>query len=139
MELHHIDLDRNQILIQKSKGRKDRYVPLAKSFKPLLMNYLTTYQPKRFFIEGKPSEKYTAGSIRAFLKTSCKSAAIHKHITPHSLRHSFATHMIESGVNLRYVQQILGHKNSKTTEIYTHITDIALQQITNPLDQLDFD
>ena len=134
LELHHIDLDRNQILIQKSKGRKDRYVPLAKSFKPLLMNYLTTYQPKRFFIEGKPSEKYTAGSIRAFLKTSCKSAAIHKHITPHSLRHSFATHLLENGTDIRLIQELLGHAKPETTMIYTHVSKKSLTQITSPLD-----
>lgn len=134
LELRCIDMDRNQILIQNGKGRKDRYVPLAKSFKPLLINYITTYQPKRFFIEGKPSEKYSAGSIRAFLRTSCKLANIHKRVTPHSLRHSFATHLLENGIDLRLIQELLGHAKPETTMIYTHVSQKSLLQISSPLD-----
>lgn len=134
LELHHIDMDRNQVLIQNAKGRKDRYVPLAKSFKPLLTNYISTYQPKRFFIEGKPQEKYSAGSIRAFLRTSCKLAKIHKRVTPHCLRHSFATHLLENGIDLRLIQELLGHSKPETTMIYTHVTQKSLMQVTSPLD-----
>lgn len=134
LELHHIDMDRNQILIQNAKGRKDRYVPLAKSFKPLLINYISTYQPKRFFIEGKPKEKYSAGSIRAFLKTSCKLAKIYKRVTPHCLRHSFATHLLENGIDLRLIQELLGHSKPETTMIYTHVTQKSLMKVTSPLD-----
>ena len=134
LELRHIDMDRNQILIQNGKGRKDRYVPLAKSFKPLLINYITTYQPKRFFIEGKPYEKYSAGSIRAFLRTSCRLANIHKRVTPHCLRHSFATHLLENGIDLRLIQELLGHAKPETTMIYTHVSQKSLFQISSPLD-----
>jgi integrase/recombinase XerD len=134
LELRHIDLDRNQILIQNGKGRKDRYVPLAKSFKPLLINYITTYQPKRFFIEGKPNEKYSAGSIRAFLRTSCGLAKIYKRVTPHCLRHSFATHLLENGIDLRLIQELLGHAKPETTMIYTHVSQKSLLQISSPLD-----
>ncbi|MFN0728581.1 tyrosine-type recombinase/integrase [Polaribacter gochangensis] len=134
LELRCIDMDRNQILIENGKGRKDRYVPLAKSFKPLLVNYITTYQPKRFFIEGKPYEKYSAGSIRAFLRTSCRLANIHKRVTPHCLRHSFATHLLENGIDLRLIQELLGHAKPETTMIYTHVSQKSLLQISSPLD-----
>lgn len=134
LELRHIDMDRNQILIQNGKGRKDRYVPLAKSFKPLMINYITTYQPQRFFIEGKPNEKYSAGSIRAFLRTSCRLAKIQKRVTPHCLRHSFATHLLENGIDLRLIQELFGHAKPETTMIYTHVSQKSLLQISSPLD-----
>jgi len=134
LELQHIDLNREQVLIKNAKGRKDRYVPLAKSFKPLLLNYITTYKPKRFFIEGKPYKKYSAGSVRAFLKASCLLAGIQKRVTPHCLRHSYATHLLESGVDLRYIQALLGHSKPETTMIYTHVAQKQLIQIKSPLD-----
>ena len=134
LELKHIDLDRNQILIKNAKGRKDRYVPLARSFKPLLVNYTSTYKPLRYFIEGNPNYKYSAASIRAFLKASCGLAGIQKKVTPHSLRHSFATHLLENGIDLRLIQELLGHSRPETTMIYTHVTQKSLLQVISPLD-----
>lgn len=139
LKLSAVDFDEKRLHIKAAKGKKDRYVPLAERSILILKKYLEVYAPLKFMFEGKPNAPYSASSIQKIVKNATLNIGVKKHITPHSLRHSFATHMIESGVNLRYVQQILGHKNSKTTEIYTHITDIALQQITNPLDQLDFD
>jgi site-specific recombinase XerD len=129
-----VDLDRRQIRIQKGKGRKDRYVILAESIIPMLQNYLHTYRPRQFMVEGADGGKYSAGSVRNFLRRSCEKAGIRKRITPHTLRHSYATHLIEQGVNLRHVQELLGHSKPETTMIYTHIAKKDLLQIRSPLD-----
>ena len=135
LELKHIDIQRNQLAIKNSKGRKDRYVNMAISLKPLLHNYLRTYNPTKYFAEGKPSEKYTASSIRAFLRKSCKLAGITKSITPHTLRHSYATHLLENGTDIRLIQTLLGHSKPETTMIYTHVSRTSLEKISNPLDE----
>jgi site-specific recombinase XerD len=129
-----IDLERRQIRIHQSKGRKDRYVILAESIVPLLQNYLFTFNPTDFMIEGADGSQYSAGSVRKFLQRSCKKAGLKKRITPHTLRHSYATHLIENGVGLRYVQELLGHSKPETTMIYTHIAKKDLLQIRSPLD-----
>ncbi len=134
LELKDIDVDRRQLHIKNAKGRKDRVVVLAESFIPLYKNYYMTYSPRNYFIEGPDYKKYTAGSIRNFLKQSCKLANIGKHVTPHTLRHSYATHLIENGVGLRYVQDLLGHSKPETTMIYTHVAKKDLLQIQSPLD-----
>jgi site-specific recombinase XerD len=129
-----IDTDRMQVFIKNSKGRKDRYVGLAESFLPLLSNYFTTYEPKYYFIEGSNNKKYSSQSVRAFLKKSCGLAGIKKNVTPHTLRHSYATHLLENGVNLRYIQTLLGHSKPETTMIYTKVMQTNLMAIENPLD-----
>ncbi|WP_228122665.1 site-specific tyrosine recombinase/integron integrase [Oceanihabitans sp. IOP_32] len=129
-----IDIERRQIHIQNSKGRKDRYVGFAKSFLPLLKNYLNTYQPKYYFIEGTNGKPYSPQSVRQFLKRSCKTAGIIKKVTPHTLRHSYATHLLENGVDIRYIQSLLGHSRPETTMIYTHVRKSDLLEIENPLD-----
>ena len=98
LKLANIDIMRRQIHIQNSKGRKDRMVVLAESMLPLLRNYLTTYAPRFYFTEGQTGGKYSAQSIRAFLQDSCRRAGIKKKVTPHTLRHSYATHMLENGI-----------------------------------------
>lgn len=134
LQLAHIDIERRQIIVKNSKGRKDRNVILAKSFIPLMLNYLNTYQPKTFFAEGKPLKQYSQESIRAFLKRSCKAANITKKVTPHTLRHSYATHLLENGIDLRYIQELLGHAKPETTMIYTHVSKKDLLRIESPLD-----
>ena len=137
LELRDIDIDRNQLFIRNGKGRKDRYVMMAKSSVPLLYNYLNTYRPKRYFVEGKnQGTKYAAVSIRTFLKKSCNSAKITKRVTPHTLRHSYATHLLENGVDLRYIQELLGHSKPETTMIYTHVAVKDLLKIESPLDKI---
>jgi site-specific recombinase XerD len=90
--------------------------------------------PRTYFIEGKPGKKYSAESIRKVLKRSCQRAGIKKHVTPHTLRHSFATHLLEQGTDLRYIQELLGHSRPETTMIYTHVSRKDLMNIKSPLD-----
>ena len=129
-----IDIDRKQIFIYHGKGRKDRFAILSEGILPLLSNYMTTYQPDFYLVEGQNGQRYSAESVRAFLKTSCKRAGIKKRVTPHTLRHSFATHMLEDGIDVRYIQELLGHSRPETTMIYTHISRQDLLQIKSPLD-----
>jgi integrase/recombinase XerD len=137
LELRDIDIDRKQIFIRSGKGRKDRIVIMADSFVHLLRNYLFTYGPVRYFVEGiKPSTKYSATSVRSFLKKSLIRAGIKKKVTPHTLRHSYATHLLEQGVDLRYIQELLGHSRPETTMIYTHVTKQDMLSITSPLDTI---
>ena len=135
LELKHIDVQRNQVAVKNSKGRKDRYVQMADSLVPLIRNYVQTYKPKVYFVEGKPNEKYTASSVRAFLKRSCQLAHISKKATPHTLRHTYATHLLEGGTDIRLIQTLLGHNKPETTMIYTHVSTSSLERITNPLDE----
>lgn len=134
LQLAHIDVDRRQILVKNSKGRKDRNVILAESIIPLMNNYLMSYRPDMYFVEGKPFQKYSAESIRAFLHRASKLAKITKNVTPHTLRHSYATHLLENGIDLRYIQELLGHAKPETTMIYTHVTKKDLMKIESPLD-----
>ncbi|WP_456422996.1 tyrosine-type recombinase/integrase [Lutibacter sp.] len=134
LELQHIDIDRRQIIVKNSKGRRDRNIILAKSFIPLMQNYLMSYEPKIYFVEGKPFQKYSAESIRSFLHKATKIAKITKRVTPHTLRHSYATHLLENGIDLRYIQELLGHAKPETTMIYTHVSKKDLLNIESPLD-----
>ena len=136
LELKDIDIDRKQIHIRSSKGRKDRYVMLSEGFLPLFHNYLVTYRPARYFVEGPNGRKYSASSVRKFLKRSCQLARITKTVTPHTLRHSYATHLLENGVSVRHIQELLGHAKPETTMIYTHIAKKDLLKIRSPLDSI---
>ena len=136
LKLNEIDVDRRQLFVKSGKGKKDRTVILAESIIPLLFNYLNTYMPKVYFVEGQNGGAYSSESIRSFLKKSCKQAGIVKRVTPHTLRHSFATHMLEDGVDLRYIQTLLGHSKPETTMIYTHVTQRDLMKIQSPLDRV---
>lgn len=134
LKLNAIDIDRRQIIVRNAKHRKDRHVILAESFLPLLNNYLETYTPEIFFVEGSKGRPYAVESIRSFLKRSCKAAGISKRVTPHTLRHSYATHLLENGTDIRYIQELLGHARPETTMIYTHVSKMDLLRIESPLD-----
>jgi len=134
LKLIDFNLERKQLHIKNSKGRKDRYVTLADSFIPILKNYITTYNPKIYFVEGLLGNPYSASSVRKVLFRSCKAAGIHRKVTPHTLRHSYATHLLENGVGLRHIQELLGHAKPETTMIYTHVARKDLMEITSPLD-----
>lgn len=134
LKLDAIQIQRKQVLVKQAKGRKDRYVTLADSFMPLLHNYLVTYSPQVYFVEGEKGKPYSASSIRKFLLRSCKLAKVNRVVTPHTLRHSYATHLLESGVGLRHIQELLGHSKPETTMIYTHVARKDLLDIRSPLD-----
>ncbi len=136
LELSHFNLERQQLFIKNAKGRKDRYVVLAKSIFPLLEAYISAYQPKKYFVEGLKGGKYTANSVRNFLEKSRVNAKINKRITPHTLRHSYATHLLENGTGLRHIQELLGHAKPETTMIYTHVAKKDLLGIESPLDSI---
>ncbi len=135
LKLENFNIDRKQLVVKNSKGRKDRYVSLADSFIPLLSNYYYSYNPEIYFVEGQNKGKYSAESVRQFLKKSCLKAGIRRTVTPHTLRHSYATHLLENGVDIRYIQSLLGHSRPETTMIYTHVKRKDLMEIQNPLDR----
>ncbi|WP_235318299.1 tyrosine-type recombinase/integrase [Polaribacter sp. Hel1_85] len=134
LELIDFHIERKQLIVKNGKGRKDRYVSLADSFLPLLSNYYYSYKPSTYFVEGQKGGKYSSESVRQFLRKSCKKAQIKKIVTPHTLRHSYATHLLENGVDIRYIQSLLGHAKPETTMIYTHVKRKDLMEIQNPLD-----
>lgn len=138
LKIQDIDSERKQIRVAQGKGKKDRYTLLSEKTLILLRRYFREYQPKNYLFEGQNNEQYSTSSIQAIFRASCKKANITKKATVHTLRHSFATHLLENGTDLRYIQSLLGHQSSKTTEIYTHITTKGIDQIKSPLDDLDF-
>jgi len=133
-----IDSKRMLIHIKSSKGRKDRYTILSKTVLEVLKEYWQEYRPKKWLFSGQDKERHiTTRTVEKIFSNACKTAKILKPVTVHSLRHSFATHLLESGVDLRYIQEILGHKSSKTTEIYTHVSTKDLGRFISPLDRLN--
>ena len=137
LRIKDIDSNRMQIRIEQSKGKKDRYTLLSKKTLITLRQYFSEYKPKVWLFEGEGGGQYTDSSIYQIFKKALAAAGIKKKVSIHSLRHSFATHLLENGTDLRYIQSLLGHSSSKTTEIYTHITTKGFDQIKNPLDKLD--
>ncbi len=132
-----IDSKRNVVIIRQSKGKKDRITPLSPKILELLRDYYKEYSPKMYLFEGQEKNtQYSARSLEEVLKKSIKLATINKPVTLHWLRHSYATHLLESGTDLRYIQELLGHNSSKTTEIYTHVSTKNIQQIKSPFDDL---
>lgn len=129
--------DRNQIRIVNGKGNKDRYSIISPKLIQELREYYKEYRPVKWLFEGqKQSTKYSTTSIRKILNKAVLQAKIKRRVTPHMLRHSFATHLLEQGVDLRYIQVLLGHSSSKTTEIYTHVSNYEIGKIKNPLDEI---
>jgi integrase/recombinase XerD len=137
LTLRDVLSDRNLLFIRQSKGKKDRVVPIGKKIIEMLREYYKAYKPKVWLFEGQHAgEAYSERSLQLVLKQALFKAGIPKPASLHWLRHSYATHLLESGTDLRYIQQLLGHSSSKTTEIYTHVTTKNLQQIRSPFDDL---
>lgn len=129
--------DRLLLHIKQSKGKKDRLVPLSNKLLEMLREYYKTYKPKVWLFEGQQAgEPYSEKSLESVLKQAVSKACINKPVTLHWLRHSYATHLLESGTDLRYIQELLGHNSSRTTEIYTHVSNKSIQQIKSPFDDL---
>ncbi len=137
LTLNDIDSKRNVIIIRQSKGKKDRIVPFSGKVLEMVRDYYKLYKPKHWLFEGQnTSEKYSEQSLQSVLKTALEKTKITKPVTLHWLRHSYATHLLENGTDLRYIQELLGHNSSRTTEIYTHVSTKSLQQIKSPFDDL---
>jgi integrase/recombinase XerD len=132
-----LERSRNLLRILQAKGFKDRVVPVSDKTIEMIDKYISHFQPLRYLFEGQwAGEPYSASSLEKVLKNACHKAGINKPVTLHWLRHSYATHLLESGTDLRYIQKLLGHQSSKTTEIYTHVTTQSIQKIRSPFDDL---
>jgi integrase/recombinase XerD len=134
LKIKDIDSQRMLIHIRSAKGKKDRYTLLSKVILEDLRSYFREWKPQTYLFEGKPNEQYGANSVGKIVSAAAKKALIKKNVSPHTLRHSFATHLLEAGTDLRYIQILLGHESTKTTEIYTHVAMSSFDSIKNPLD-----
>jgi integrase/recombinase XerD len=133
-----IDSHRGIIIIRQSKGKKDRIVPLSEKVLIMLRQYYACYKPKVWLFEGQQAgTSYDERSLASVLKNALKRTTIRKPVTLHWLRHSYATHLLESGTDLRYIQELLGHNSSRTTEIYTHVSTHNILKIKSPLDDME--
>ena len=137
LRIKDIDSGRMQIRVEQAKGKKDRYTLLGEKTLEILRKYVSEYKPKEWLFEGRNGEQYGSRTIQEILKKSVDKVGLKKRITVHTLRHSFATHLLEAGTDIRYIQNLLGHQSGKTTEIYTHITTKGFDQIKSPLDKLE--
>lgn len=136
LKVNDIDSKRMLIHVKMAKGKKDRYTLLSPLFLELLQEYQRVYKPTTYLFEGQNGGQYTSSSAQHILKRAVRKAEIKKKTTLHTLRHSFATHLLENGTDLRYIQTLLGHSSPKTTMIYTHVSELRLQKIQNPFDNL---
>ncbi|MCT4618340.1 MAG: tyrosine-type recombinase/integrase [Marinisporobacter sp.] len=137
LKVEDIDSNRMLIHIKQGKGRKDRYTILSDNALEILREYAKEYKPKEWLFPGaKKGEHLHERSVQKVFKRACENANIKKDVSVHTLRHSFATHLLEGGTDLRYIQELLGHKSSKTTEVYTHVSKKNLSKIESPLDRI---
>ncbi len=134
-----IDFERNQIFVKNGKGKKDRITLLSEDIKKILTQYYQEFNPVSYVFEGATGDSYSETSMRKVLESAVQRVGIEKRVTIHTLRHSFATHLLEQGVDLRYIQSLLGHSDIKTTIRYTKVASTKLQSIVSPLDRLGLD
>ncbi|MFD1615807.1 tyrosine-type recombinase/integrase [Gelatiniphilus marinus] len=137
LKVNNIDSQRMLVHIHNAKGKKDRVVMLPESLLVLLRLYFKAYKPNVYLFEGQQkSASYSASSIRKILKTALSKSRINKPVKVHTLRHSFATHLLENGTDIRIIQKLLGHRNINTTLVYTQVAQSAIQNVKSPLDTL---
>jgi len=136
LKLTDIDSKRMLVKIRRGKGGKDRYVQLADGTLEVLRKYFKGHKPIEWLFTGQKGGQYSVESIEKIVKKAAKKAKIQKNVYPHILRHSFATHHLEQGTDLRYIQEWLGHNSSKTTERYTHVSQTDFKRFRNPLDDI---
>lgn len=136
LKIRDIDSGNMQVFIERGKGKKDRYVNLPESILEQLRIYYKTYKPKIFLFEGQYGGQYSIRSAQKVFENALKKAKINKSIGIHGLRHSYATHLLESGTDIAFIQQLLGHSNIKTTLLYTSVSKKSLKNVQSPLDKL---
>ena len=136
LKLSDIDSAEMLVRIEQGKGKKDRIAVLPESLLPELREYYLNYRPKVYLFEGQEGGAYSVRSAQAVFKKAMEKAGIKKKVGIHGLRHSFATHLLETGTDIRFIQELLGHNSIKTTQIYTHVTDLSKSKIKSPLDSL---
>jgi integrase/recombinase XerD len=136
LQLNDLKSKDHMMLIRQGKGNKDRMVSLPEALLQLLRQYYIQYKPQKYVFEGAIGQKYSERSVQLILKKALNKANINTPGTVHSLRHSYATHLLQSGIDIRIIQELLGHKSIKTTQIYTHITDVNKRATPSPLELL---
>jgi integrase/recombinase XerD len=138
LRVEDLDLDRRLVHVRGGKGRKDRYTLLSDVAVVAVATYRQTHPVGPYLFPGQRFDRpLTARSVQHIVARARKAAGIEKRLTPHTLRHSFATHLLEKGTDIRYIQELLGHASTKTTEIYTHVSKRKLSRIRSPLDDLE--
>jgi site-specific recombinase XerD len=137
LKITDIDSSSMQVFVERAKGKKDRYVNLPQSILEQLRTYYLQYKPKKYLFEGMYGEQYSIRSVQQVFKNAMKKAKINKKVGIHGLRHSFATHLLEAGTDIRFIQELLGHKDIKTTLIYTQVSNQTLKSIKSPLDNIE--
>ncbi len=135
--LPDLDRDRGVLHIREGKGRVDRIVPVSGKVWEKLDEYIDGFHPSKYLFEGQSGGRYSAESVYRVFKQALHKAGIKKDVGVHSLRHSYATHLHESGLDIRYIQELLGHKSTRTTEIYTHVSRRNLVQVRSPIEDID--
>jgi len=136
LKVSNVDSQTMRVHIERGKGKKDRYVNLPESILEQLRAYYLEYKPKVYLFEGLHGGQYSSRTIQEVFKKALEKARITKKVGIHSLRHSFATHLLESGTDIRFIQELLGHNDIKTTFVYTHVSDKSIRKIISPLDKL---
>lgn len=139
LKISDIESDRHRLLIRDAKGNKDRYSILSDTTLTLLRKYYLEYKPKVYLFEGQDGGQYSAKSVQNIVKHGLEKANVCRPASTHTLRHSFATHLLENGTDLRYIQTLLGHSSPKTTEIYTHVSVKGLKDVVSPIERLKID
>lgn len=137
LKLEDIDIKRMVILVRNGKGGKDRLTILSKSVLNNLREYFKKWKPKTYLFEGEEGKQYSGTSVNRVIQGASKRARIKKRVSAHTFRHSFATHLLENGTDLRYVQVLLGHSSAKTTEIYTQVAIHNIKVIKSPIELLN--
>ena len=136
IKITDIDSENMQVFIEKAKGKKDRYANLPQTILLELRNYYKQYKPEKYLFEGQYGGTYSVRSVQKVFKDALKKAKINKDIGIHGLRHSFATHLLDNGTDVKFIQELLGHNDIKTTLRYLHVSEQSLKKVKSPLDAL---
>lgn len=133
-----LDIERKTIIVRQGKGHKDRRTLLSNLAWDIVQKYIAEYRPNRWLFPGQSSDRHlTERSVQKVFEEARRRAGIEKKVSIHALRHSFATHLLENGTDLRYIQELLGHTSARTTQRYTHVSTKNIQRIQTPLDRMD--